>query len=621
MKMIPKCLLPLLLLVYASTPSPAQLPSTVAALVDSVQKLMEQDKVPGLMMVLMDKDSILWQGGLGHADLQKKVPVTSQHLFRLGSLTKTFTAMAVVKLIEEGKFSLDSKLSELAPEIKFENPWEERGPVRLIHLLEHTAGFDEMQLRVRGKADASRSTKASYIFKQVQLHQGSYKSRWKPGMRMAYSNPGYYLLGYLIEKYGKMPYDRYLKTYVFTPLQMTATRVGYTPSEQYALGYTHTDRFIPAAHSGEQMEGGAAGAVCSNAEDMAKLLRFFLRQSSESVQPFLSEKQLDEMEKQHSTLAAKAGLPYGYGLGLYAKPLGNEGQKTFFLGHAGSIGSFSANFSYNRQQGIGYVLAMSGGYGYGMYSISKLISEFLSKPNTASTLVSKPLDAQKVQPWLGYYRKANTRNGSLSWLDKLIATGKVYIDRDTLQVKRFLGGSESLIPAGGFTFRQQSMPVANAVFVEEKGERGLFIGENYFEQIPAGVLWIGWLAFGLPLVLAALLLLFMLVWIIMLLFKRMKARELLYRSMPLLSALCFALMVYSASTLFGGGASRETIWQVSFYLSITLFPIFALAGVYVTLKNWHQSNKVMRYYLLITSIGLCYIGLYMASNGWLDVLG
>jgi len=102
---------------------------------------MKREHMPGLMLSIVTKDSILYSGGLGYSNLENKVKATGSTLFHMNSVTKMFTALAIQKLITEGKLNLNDKLKSIAPEIVFENSWESTHPVRVVHLLEHTAGF------------------------------------------------------------------------------------------------------------------------------------------------------------------------------------------------------------------------------------------------------------------------------------------------------------------------------------------------------------------------------------------------------------------------------------------------------------------------------------------------
>src|SRR5690606_34310887 len=97
-------------------------------------------------IALVNEEGPYWVAGWGKANLATGEAADQDTLFRIGSIPKMFVALAVLQLQEEGKLSLDDKLRDLAPEIEFENPWEDTHPVRLVHLLEHTTGWDDIHL-------------------------------------------------------------------------------------------------------------------------------------------------------------------------------------------------------------------------------------------------------------------------------------------------------------------------------------------------------------------------------------------------------------------------------------------------------------------------------------------
>src|SRR3972149_9802776 len=103
--------------------------------------------VPGAGIAIFDRDQILWTGEIGLANVAQKEPVTQRTLFRAGSVTKSFVAVALLQLVEQGKLDLNAPVRSIAPEIQITNAWEPADPVRVVHVLEHTAGFDAKHSR------------------------------------------------------------------------------------------------------------------------------------------------------------------------------------------------------------------------------------------------------------------------------------------------------------------------------------------------------------------------------------------------------------------------------------------------------------------------------------------
>ena len=305
----------------------AQEKYTLPELKDSIKKILDDEHIPGLMVALVTKDSIIWAGGIGLANIESKTKVNENTLFRIGSITKSFTALAILKLIEQGKFALDSKLADLAPEIPFTNKWEKESPVRIINLLEHTAGFDDMHFAAFLDKDKKRKS----TLNQALAHVNALHSRWRPGTRMAYSNPGYAILGYIIEKYSGVKYEEFIDQTIFRPLKMTHSNFEYYTKEPYAMGYSFSDGSYHQALP-VKPNGNSAGGLSSCAKDLANFVRFYLNDGRFNNIQILSKESVSEMEHTHSTLAAQHGLKAGYGLANSTKMIGDGKVKEIFRG-------------------------------------------------------------------------------------------------------------------------------------------------------------------------------------------------------------------------------------------------------------------------------------------------
>src|SRR5712664_3759858 len=111
----------------------------------AIQKELDKAHAPGAGVALVSRGELLWCGGIGLADVASKRAITCDTEFRVGSISKTFVALALLKLQEEGKINLEARLHDVAPEIPMNNRWESSHPVRIVNLLEHTAGLDDME--------------------------------------------------------------------------------------------------------------------------------------------------------------------------------------------------------------------------------------------------------------------------------------------------------------------------------------------------------------------------------------------------------------------------------------------------------------------------------------------
>jgi CubicO group peptidase (beta-lactamase class C family) len=116
---------------------PAQ---SIGQLRQQIEKVLKDTNTPGVSVAIVHRDGPEWVAGIGTADVASGRAATADTLFRIGSVSKGFVALAVLMLVDQGKLSLDDPVRKLAPELWFENRWESTDPVRVVDLLEHTTG-------------------------------------------------------------------------------------------------------------------------------------------------------------------------------------------------------------------------------------------------------------------------------------------------------------------------------------------------------------------------------------------------------------------------------------------------------------------------------------------------
>ena len=148
-----------------------------------VEETMKKNDIPGMQVALISKDSIIWKGNFGYADLKAQTPVTDSTMFRIGSISKIFVSLSTMILKERGLLNLNDKFIDIAPEIKFSNKWERTNPILMVNLLEHTAGFDDFHA-----VEYSINAEGWTTLEGLQFHPEPRTSKWKPGMFMSYTN-------------------------------------------------------------------------------------------------------------------------------------------------------------------------------------------------------------------------------------------------------------------------------------------------------------------------------------------------------------------------------------------------------------------------------------------------
>jgi CubicO group peptidase (beta-lactamase class C family) len=194
--------------------SPATAPP---ALEKRLRQILNENSTPGLSVVLLKGQGAAWSAGIGLADVAEGRPATPTTLFRIGSVSKMFVALSVLKLVEEGKLSLETPVRSLVPEISFTNRWEATDPVRVVHLLEHTTGWDDGQVKALAEVGPDPVTPAEGL----ALVWASRVSRWRPGTYFAYCNAGPTVAAAIIEKLTGKRFEDYVKETFFDRLGMS----------------------------------------------------------------------------------------------------------------------------------------------------------------------------------------------------------------------------------------------------------------------------------------------------------------------------------------------------------------------------------------------------------------
>src|SRR5450755_1742178 len=285
---------------------PAQ---SMAELRQQLEKILQETHTPGLSLAIVHRDGPEWVGGLGKSDVASNRPVTDETLFRIGSNSKTFVSLSVLKLVQEGKLSLLDPVHKLVPEIWFENKWETSDPVRVVDLLEHTTGWDDIHLR-----EFAKDAKGMTLREGLDYDHHSRISRWRPGTRKAYCNSGPAVAAAIVEKLTGQKFEDFVQQNLFLPIGMK-TATYFEPAPGRATTLYHDDGKTPYQYWHILMR--PAGSINASAHDMAAYLQFYLNRGAVGGKQLVPASDIDRMEIPTSTWAAKDGMKAGYGLSNY----------------------------------------------------------------------------------------------------------------------------------------------------------------------------------------------------------------------------------------------------------------------------------------------------------------
>ena len=399
-------------------------------LTEEITGILENNNTTTASIALIEADDSWHTLGIGFTDKSMEKPVDEHTLFRIGSVSKIFTALAVLKLVEEGKLGLNDPVRGWAKDVEFNNPWESEYPVRIVHLLSHTAGWDDMHMSEYAHNDPTPIA----LQDSFSVYPQSRTSRWVPGTRMAYSNSGTGVAAYIVEICTGQPYEDYIETNFFQPLGMTTAT--FFQSDHYLVnGVTlyHNDDEQPYWH----IIMRPSGAINASASDMIQLLNFFINSAD---QPALTEDSIAAMRKPNGSALAESGLEVGYGLAHFT-----ETDNGFtWHGHNGGVNGGLSDFKYIPELGIGYYFAINSDSGLAFLAISELLKDHLT---TGLTPPVTPFTADatvNTEELASYYRAANPRNSSLYFIEYLVAVAKIETRPEGIALIGILDGSEDL---------------------------------------------------------------------------------------------------------------------------------------------------------------------------------
>jgi CubicO group peptidase (beta-lactamase class C family) len=236
-----------------------------------VRGILNRWPCPGLAVGVVRDGALEDFYGHGVSDIASKTPVTEDTVFRVASITKTFTAIAVLQLCEQGLVDLDAPANDYLRAYRLIPAKPAFRPPTLRHLLTHTSGIGEL----RGLTDLLRPTLGSEVNSVrvpslAEYYRGGLRVEVEPGTRFAYTDHGFATLGQIVEDVSGEPFDRYLREHVFGPLGMENTDVERERVQpRLARGYVLRRGGLRAVTDRAVVVGGA-GSVYSSTRDMAR---------------------------------------------------------------------------------------------------------------------------------------------------------------------------------------------------------------------------------------------------------------------------------------------------------------------------------------------------------------
>ena len=318
----------ILLFIFAGA-SPAFAQTAFKQLIVDFDKLLTEQFKPsesGCAALVAQKGQVLYKKAFGMADIELNVPMQSDMVFRIGSITKQFTAVCILQLMEQGKLGLQDEITKFIPDYP-----TQAHKITIEHLLTHTSGI----MSYTGMKNFQDIIRKDMKPEEIIDFFKNQPMEFAPGSKWNYSNSGYFLLGYIIEKVSGKTYPQYLEENIFKPLGMTNSFYGSNNKiiRNRASGYQPGNEGTVNADIMSMTIPYAAGSIQSTVEDLYKwhqALHAYKVVKKENLEKAFTEYKLTDGKGTH----------YGYGWSL------SKIQGSLTIEHGGGINGFLTNAIY-----------------------------------------------------------------------------------------------------------------------------------------------------------------------------------------------------------------------------------------------------------------------------------
>ncbi|MDF2681643.1 MAG: penicillin-binding protein [Brevibacillus sp.] len=402
---------------------------------------MKEYNVAGSSFVVVRDGKVIVNKGYGFADKEKKIPVDKDTVFQIGSVSKTFTALAAMQQVDAGKIDLHRNIEEYLGGLKIPNKTGK--PVTMYDLLTYTPGFE--------LPDETTFTGPQYIGQDISMDEFLPKHMptviRPPGEAYTYDNTGFLLAGYAVEKASGIPFAQYMDEKVFKPLGMASTSVRLKPElmKRMAANYYNTGEQRPL--EGHAPTDGPQGSILSTAEDMAKYMIMQLQNGKFDGKEIVSQKSLDLM---HTHQIFENDIPITTAGFENYFPEYTNGQHVVLKG--GNMPGHSSLMVLIPEHKTGFFMSYNNDSMVSADIYKEFMDHYFPETEKKAEPVYLPLSEADAQKYFGLYQ--NTR---------------AYWTRTSITYE-----NGSLVLEGEATGKQKLRMIRPLLFVDEVGEKVAF---------------------------------------------------------------------------------------------------------------------------------------------------
>jgi len=412
--------------------------------------------IPAAAFFVVSSDAVLALETFGTTARDTDRAMHPDHLVRIGSITKTVTALATMVEVEHGRLSLDTRVAAILSPPPYMNAWSATHPVTVAHLLEHTAGLRDLSAREFAFNEPVTLSDA------FAVDPDSRRLRWPAGLHSSYSNSGAGIVSAVLEKISGRAFTAFVEQTVLRPLGMTSASfapdptghsrliTGYDADGHTAIPYWHT--LYPAF-----------GAINVSTRDMVPFVQLFLNRGRHGSRQLVSQRGIARMETPATTLAARSGLDYGYGLGVYSY----ERRGVAFHGHGGDADGYLAHFAYSTTLDRGYFVVINAFKRGALRRLRRMIEDALIGDYRPAPPPAPAFPAPgHLRRLAGHYAPASARFGSIEENPGM----EFRATADGLVMLPAGGRRRALVPVSPWHYRHEGETRATMAFIACGGQ-------------------------------------------------------------------------------------------------------------------------------------------------------
>ncbi|NER15385.1 serine hydrolase [Leptobacterium flavescens] len=354
----------------------------------------DYEAIPGITAMVVRDQDLVWSGAYGKSNIEQDTDIKRSTLCSICSITKTFTAVAIMKLVDEGKIKLDDKVKDILPHFKVVQKYPDGGFITIRSLLSHSSGLPRDSGHNYWSAPDfpfPSENELNAVLKELETES-------PVGANLSYSNLGYALLGQIIEQVSGMPFEQYLKTHVLIPLQMSDSYVGIKGSlygNKHAVGYTAVNRngIRKRANLYQTKAISPAAGLSTSILDLAKYASWQFRLRNASVKEVLNPSSLRKMHEVQSE-SKNGSRTWGFGFEVFSDKSGNK-----WVSHGGICPGYVSYLKMNLTNKMGYGLMVNSNRVNAIQLINGIMG-IMKKAGSISKNDAKNID---LEEYTGYY--------------------------------------------------------------------------------------------------------------------------------------------------------------------------------------------------------------------------